>query len=322
MDKILNTPNVPLYNVANHNIFHQQCLGVCQRHEGIIDEPTAILLYGEKVRQEEYIYKWMQGEKYTEKKAEIDKLRDDIYMGLTAAIRAAIRNFDLSVRDAANHVYKLLNNYGDVAHANYDAETIAIDSIITHLQSDDYIQDVNLLNLQPWMDKLNEVNTQFKQYVEETHQEAIKKPQISAKESRKQTDEALQKITSRVEALITLNNPDTYMPFVREYNELVEHYNLLVKEHYGRIHVRTNIDAAYIEPIPTQTFTGKPIFVIPEVKLTKKTTEGVVQEIELVFLKDFIASYKNNINHGTATITIKGIGKYKGKLVTTFNISD
>jgi cell fate (sporulation/competence/biofilm development) regulator YmcA (YheA/YmcA/DUF963 family) len=241
-------------------------------------------------------------------------------MSLLAFIRAYLRHFDPVISDAANHIYKLLLNYGDVVNASYDAETTAIDSILMRLQSEDYIQDVNLLNLTPWISRLNDFNTQFKQYVEGTSQENIKKPQISAKESRKQTDEALRQITSRIEALATLNNPDKYMPFIQEYNEVVEHYNLLLQEHYGRIHAQIDIDSAYIEPIPPQTFTGKPICVIPELKLTQKTSEGIAQTVDLVFTEDFTVSYKKNINPGTATITIHGIGKYKGEIVTTFNI--
>ncbi|MDR2410171.1 MAG: DUF6261 family protein [Bacteroidales bacterium] len=143
MSTLLITARVPFYNVANHNSFHHQGLVICQNHQAIISAPDAIAVYEDKARQEETIYMWMQRKKYTEKKAEIDKLRDDIYMGLTSAIWATMRHFDLSICEVANYVHKLLNNYADVAHANYDAETVVIDSILTHLQSDDYIQDVN-----------------------------------------------------------------------------------------------------------------------------------------------------------------------------------
>jgi hypothetical protein len=308
------------FSVANHNGFNIRCLGVCQRHTLLINEPELIADYREKVEQEEYIFKWMRQKEYTQKKALTDSLRDDTYITIKSIIRTNSRHFDLSIVEAANHIQRFLDNYGDVPHADYDAETTAIDSIITHLKSDNYIQDVNLLNLMPWVDRLNDFNTQFKQYVEGTSLEAIKKPKISTKESRKQTDEALQKIISRVEALATLNKPDQYMPFITEYNELAEHYNLLVREHYGLTHVKIDINSVYIEPIPLQTFTGKPIIVIPELKLNKKTNEETEQVTELVFTEDFTVSFKNNINPGTAIIIIKGIGKYKGEIRTTFNI--
>ncbi|MDR0606747.1 MAG: DUF6261 family protein [Bacteroidales bacterium] len=77
---------------------------------------------------------------------------------------------------AANHVNNFLDNYGDVVNAGYDAETTIIDNVVTRLRSSNYIQDIMLLNMVPWLDKLYDLNTQFKQYVEGTIEEAIKKP--------------------------------------------------------------------------------------------------------------------------------------------------
>jgi uncharacterized FlaG/YvyC family protein len=313
-------PDTNHYNIAMHNGFHQRCLVIFNRHQSVIDAPILIESYSQKREQEDRIYKWMRELEFTEQKAETDHSRDDTYININANVRLNLRHFDPDISNAANRINKLLANYGDVVHASYDAETIAIDSIVTYLRSDKYKEDVTLLRLDAWINRLDELNTQFKQYVEATAQEEINKPEISAKESRRQTDEALRKITSRMNALATLNGPDAYMPLAREFNELVNHYNQLVHEHYGRIHTRINIDSVYIAPIPPQTFTGKPIFVIPELKFTKVTNEGTTQIVELIFTEDFTVSYKNNINKGTATIRIQGIGKYKGEIVAIFNI--
>ncbi|MDR1346252.1 MAG: DUF6261 family protein [Bacteroidales bacterium] len=322
MSKILEIPDIYHYSIAEHAGFHKQCSDLCTRHDAIIDAQELVKHYTEKVNQEDYIYKWMRRKEHTEKKAETDHQRDNTYVGLTAIVRANLRHFDPAMLNAANRIHKLLGNYGNVAQAHYDAETVAIDSIVAHLQSSSYIEDVRLLGLMPWIDRLNDLNAQFKQYVQETIQEEINKPEISAKESRRQTDEALRKITVRIEALANLGAPDRYMPFAREYNEIVEHYNQLVHEHYGRIHARTDISTAYVAPIPAQPFTGKPVCVIPEVKLTKKAGGGMDEAAaELVFTQDFTVSYKNNISPGTATLAIQGIGKYKGEIVTTFNIN-
>jgi hypothetical protein len=320
MSTILKIPNSSRFLIADHNGFHKRLLVIILKYLGLIDSPESVEAYSGKVKQENRVYKWMRRKRHTEKKAETDHERDDTYTGFSGKVRADLRHFDPAVRDAASHINNLLGNYGDVIHASYDAETTALDSIITHLRSEDYIEDVNLLGLTSWVDRLDELNTQFKQYVEETAQEEINKPDITPKESRQQTDQALKKITTRIEALANLNGEENYMPFAREFNELVEHYNLLVLEHYGRIHIRTDISSAYIAPIPPQTFTGKPIFVIPVVMLTKTTDEGIAHSVELVFTEDFTLSYKNNVKSGTATLRIQGVGKYKGEIVTTFNI--
>jgi hypothetical protein len=322
MNTLLAAPDLYHYNIATHNGFHKRCIEIFRKYDSIIDALDLIDTYAEKGKQEDYIYKWMRRKKHTEKKAEIDHLRDKTYKGAMALVRVNLRHFDPVVHEAANHIYKLLNNYGDVVHANYDAETTSIDSILTHLQSEAYIEDVKLLSLLPWLARLHDLNTQFKQYVQETAQEEINKPNITPIKSRRQTDEALKKITERIQALASLNGQDKYMPLAREINGLVNHYNQLVREHYGRIHARISIDSAYIAPILPQTFTGRPIFAIPELKLklADTTSDGIEQVVELIYIEDFTASYKNNVNPGTATIRIQGVGKYKGEIVTTFNI--
>jgi lactocepin len=111
-----------------------------------------------------------------------------------------------------------------------------------------------------------------------------------------------------------------YVPFVTEFNAHVEHYNNLVHEHRGRLHVKIDISSAEINPVAIQSYTGKPISVIPVVKISKEEKDGKVKIVELTFSKDFTVGYKNNIAIGTATLVITGIGKYSGEIVTTFNI--
>jgi calcineurin-like phosphoesterase family protein len=321
MSKILDFPNLGRYQISDHNGYHKKNAIICIEYQDLIDvEKVLIPNYNIKVNQEDTIFKYLRKGKNTEKKAMVDHERDDTLLGTVAITKANLRHFDPATRDAEAHINNLIANYGDVVHASYDAETTAIDSIIARLRSEDYIEDIKLLSLTSWIDHLYDLNTQFKQYVEETALEEMNKPNISPKESRLQTDRALKEITTRVEALANLNGKDDYMPFARKFNELTNHYNQLVREHYGRIHVRFDISSAYIAPIFTQAFTGKPIFVIPDVKFTKTTNEGIAQIVDLVFTEDFTVSYKNNTKQGTATIRIQGVGKYKGEIVTTFNI--
>jgi lactocepin len=94
----------------------------------------------------------------------------------------------------------------------------------------------------------------------------------------------------------------------------------LVHEHRGRLHAKVDISNAEIETIAVQSYTGKPISVIPVIKISKEDKNGKVKIVELAFSKDFTVGYKNNVGIGTATLIITGIGKYSGEIVTTFNI--
>jgi hypothetical protein len=107
-----------------------------------------------------------------------------------------------------------------------------------------------------------------------------------------------------------------------------------------------------VEPIGTQTYTGKPITVVPTVyyrDATPVTAEAEADETalratdetgslhatphqlsvrattpqthQLSLGKDFSVTYKNNVKVGTAELTIHGKGAYKGQKTVTFNIA-
>ncbi len=75
---------------------------------------------------------------------------------------------------------------------------------------------------------------------------------------------------------------------------------------------KQSISDATVTGITDQTYTGKAITPKPVVKLADGTTlkEGT----------DYTVEYKNNINAGTATVTITGKGKYTGTVEKTFRI--
>jgi hypothetical protein len=282
--------------------------------------PELLIEYINKVKQEETVYILGRRSEFTKYKVETDRKRDATYTGLVGIVRVNLKNFDTEFRDNAIHVNNLLESYGDLTHMNYDAETAGLDSIIAHLRSPEYLPAATNLGIVSWIDELDSQNNLFKSYVEETTKEQIDKPDISPRIARRETDVALRQITNRITALITLNGPDAYAPFAEEFNVVVNHYNTLVHEHYGRIHAKIDITPATIIAIDVQAYTGKPIYVIPTVYVTTTNRDGSKTTVELVFSQDFNVAYKNNIKPGTATVIITGIDKYKGKLITTFNI--
>jgi hypothetical protein len=321
MTNILSTPVVYLYTIANHLEFNKTSLKICDGHAGEINAPELLADYRDKVIREENNYKWSRSSAFTEKKVEVDHERDTILSGVSGYLHSLEKHFDPATRDNAKHVLKLIDNYGDLAHAGYDAETAGIDSILAKLNGVDYLFAVQSLHLEPWLTELARLNNLFKGYAADTEQEEVKKPEVSFKVARQETDRALRRITTRVTSLVDLYGPDSYLQFVAEFNIHVDHYNTLVHEHYGRLHARIDISGADIDPIAVQAFKGKPVYVIPVVKVSRKDKDGVTTIVELRFSEDFTVGYKNNAAPGTATLIITGTGKYTGEIVTTFKIN-
>jgi hypothetical protein len=322
MKKILHSPDEVRLNNADHVEFHKQSYEICDRNAAAIDAPALLAGYHEKVAQEEYIFNWIRGSEYTKKKAEADRARNRIFTGIRSIVRANLKHFDPAIRDNATHIQNLLGNYGNITRAGYDSETADIDSLAARLRSADYLPAVQNLGLAPWITELENQNTLFKSYVDDRTQEQLEKPAVSQRAARRETAAALRAVTDRVKSLVILNGQAGYAAFIAEFNVLVNHYNALVHEHYGRLHAKTDIAPADIDEIPAQPFTGKPVYVIPTVKMVKKDRDGNETAVELLFGEEFTVSYKNNVEPGTATLFIKGIGKYAGKIVTTFNINN
>ncbi|MDR0370231.1 MAG: DUF6261 family protein, partial [Prevotellaceae bacterium] len=191
---------------------------------------------------------------------------------------------------------------------------------IEHLGKPDYTPSVTALALLPWITELTSLNNLFKTYVDDTTQEQVDKPDVSFREARNQTNLALHELMDRITAKINLEGPDTYLPFIKEFNVTTDHYNTLMHEHYGRLHARTDIGSAKIGDIATMSYTGKPIYVIPSVSIDICDKDGDTKQVDLIFSVDFTVAYQNNIEPGTAGLTITGIGKYTGSIQTTFNI--
>ena len=294
--------------------------GICLKHATEIDAQSLIDDYAAAVTLENDIFMWMRRSEFTEKKDVVDRMRGAAYVLGTGMVRLNLKHFDPQIRNAAEHVHNLLSSYGCVYEMGYDAATASLDSVIARLRDETYNSAVEVLGLMSWINELDSLNTRFKTCADNVARENINRPKVSFREARKKSDGTLRLITNRVESLVNINEESMLAAFIEEYNTLVKHYNKVLYERLGRNRARRDISAAVISSVASQPFTGKPVFVIPEVCLRDVASDGSVKVTELVFTDDFMVTYRNNVEPGTATLMIRGAGKYKGKIVTTFNI--
>jgi hypothetical protein len=217
MEHELRKADVGHYTNADHIEFHETSYVIFDRNSGLINAPYLLAGYQDKVTQESQIYKWMRRSEFTEKKVETDHERDKTLSGIIGQLHSFEKYFDPSIRDNAKHVLNLINNYKGLPHVDYDAETAGIDSILETLNSSGYLPAVQNLHLEPWLAELARLNTLFKSYAADTEQEQVEKPDIAPKAARRETDEALRKITLRITSIIDLNGPDSYTTLVKEY---------------------------------------------------------------------------------------------------------
>jgi hypothetical protein len=321
VETTIRKPKLGQYTNFDHKEFNALAYEIQGKYKTTLGIDSLLDEYQHKIIQEDIVFRWTRKSEFTEKKAEIDHERDKLYKALDRLIYGNLTHFDPVIQDNAKHVHNLLQSYGDVIHKDYDGETNALRDIVFQLRSDKYIASSQILGLLPWADKIEEVNTLFANYVKEVQAEKIEKPEISLIQARHETDMALRKLINRMNGIIEFEPNAEAQALVKEFNTLVDHYNGIVKEHYGRLHAKIDISSAVIDNVFPQSYTGKHIFVIPSVNLYTKNQDGTSKVVELVYTKDFTIAYKNNIERGTATLIIQGIGKYSGEVITTFNIN-
>jgi hypothetical protein len=314
---------VPLLNrylKKDHPAYHRTILKVCEDNMSTAITLALIQQYLAMIIQEEEVERWLEGSEFRREKEAIDHERDVTYVGMTGIVRANLKNINEILRKYANMVYDVLQNFKNVTKIDYEGETNAIKQIIFQLRSAEYMTASTALGLIEWLNKLEDLNNRFETYTDEQYQKLETKPTITFRQARKETDEALQAILTRAQGLLNLGIELNIRKFVNEFNLHTAHYNSLVREHYGRTHVKTDISDAIVDTIAEEDFTGKHITPIPVVSVRKMEPDGLITMVELVFSQDFTLTYKDNVGPGTATVIIQGTGQYKGKRIVTFNI--
>jgi hypothetical protein len=334
MNTILRTPDLSRYNISEHLGFHKEANAISNKYfaesreaikalltQRLVDPEVLVANHGAAVKQEEEVYRWMRKSLYTTKKAETDIVRDGTVKNIDSIVHTNLKHFDPALRDHAIHVKSLLDVYGNVTKAEYNAETAAIDNLTARLRAADFQASVTALGLGSLITQLETINALFKTYVDDTAQENITKPAIEPREARLQSDEALRRVTDFVVAVMVMigSVSGTLAGFVPEYNDLVTRYNDAVHEHYGRLHARTDLTPAVLDVISPQRYTGEPVYVIPKLTLTVER-EGKQEVLYPQFSVDFTVAYRNNVGPGSATLLVKGIGKFTGEITHTFDI--
>ena len=89
--------------------------------------------------------------------------------------------------------------------------------------------------------------------------------------------------------------------------------NVLITSVICVISITEDISSLSITDISAQTYTGEEI----KPNISIKSSDGRILGKDI----DYTISYSNNINKGTATVTIKGIDTYKGEITKTFEIN-
>jgi hypothetical protein len=194
------------------------------------------------VDKEELCHKFIRKSEISDLKAESDKARDTLVLGIKDALKSALRHFDANVREAAHRLKIVFDAYDrptPIVDLQYDAETLAINNMLQEFEGK-YASDVQIAGLTEWVKELRVRNDAFDLLAKSYNEQLSEKPPFQTQEVRKETDEAYDEIVSAVNGLIVLEKEKAaeYAQFVSEMNTIIKHYNDLLAQHLGRIEAK------------------------------------------------------------------------------------
>jgi hypothetical protein len=277
-------------------------------------------LYKSLVAEEEQVLDMIFRSKLTVKIKALDKERDRLYRGFANAVKSALDHFAEAKRAAAAELEIILKHYGDITRLPMHEQTAAVFDLLRELALPENLALVTLLELNPWIAPLEQVNAELEDLMTERFVEFSKRPELRMKAARAAVDKQLRLIIEKVEAMERTGSPFYNPAFVKEVNALMTYYKDLIAQEAGRRHPVKDISTAnhlVVEPVETQPYSGKAVTPIPRAHYREPDKPTV----ELVFAKDFSVTYKNNVEVGMADLILHGMGEYKGKKTVTFNIA-
>ncbi|MDR3269829.1 MAG: DUF6261 family protein [Tannerella sp.] len=249
----------------------------------------------------------------TDRLADIDRLIDRLLVGINNIVQAGRHHFDSAKVNAANRIYIRMKAFGDIENKSYEGVSAALGILIMDLRTH-YAADIALLGLGEWLDQLEAAHLEFDTLFNQRNMEWADRPDVKLKDIRRRIDSFYRQIVDRINAAALLETKEgVYDDLIRQLNQEITYFN-----DHAPHHAKKDVAHVAVADIPTQSYTGKPVIVIPTVFFTQPDKP----DVELTFAKDFTVTYKDNEAIGTATLIIHGKGAYTGTREITFQIKN
>jgi hypothetical protein len=168
---------------------------------------------------------------------ELDKQRDTTFRGLVHTIDSYTYHFDITKQKAAKNLSTVLSHYGNLADKPYNEETSGIYNFLQELRTN-YGDEIDILELAPWLDDLEQKNSEFGKAILDRNQDEANKSELRLIDVRKDIDQCYTDIMERIEASALLeedeNQKNFYETFLKELNTNIKRYMDIIAQRKGR----------------------------------------------------------------------------------------
>ncbi|MCW3807189.1 DUF6261 family protein [Plebeiibacterium marinum] len=225
--------NIKLRHLRNHEFytFSYNLCKVVEDHDPVklqIEAPYQQFKQTQTVLSA--IYKPEKGSEITALLQKKDEKRDNSITGITHYVTAFTYHYDEEKRSAANTLKHHLDSYGSgIARLNYSAETGVLTDIIEKWKhTEKYVNAVNVLGIQNWIDVLENENIDFDNTFLSRVKESSEASELKVKEIRDELVVKQQTLLDHISAFVTIKGKDDYEALIKMINKLFDHYNKLL----------------------------------------------------------------------------------------------
>jgi hypothetical protein len=242
---------------------------------------------------------------------EIDGKIDGLFAELKRMIKAGEKSISQPKSNAANLLLQTFKPFWDVTSQPMVSQSSQLEELFLRVNADqEMLNALAVLDLNIAWGELINTNTNFNQIYDLRLEEDAAAAGPSASSIKTTVVKDYEDYCKAIEVtLSSLPTPKLELLF----NEI----NELRKKYVPKRPLKFDAEHVSVEPVTAQKFTGKAI-----TPLTKAFYKTGTETIDLLFGTDYSLSYKNNVNVGQATITLRGKGKYSGNYVVTFYIEN
>jgi len=154
----------------------------------------------------------------TDGMVKLNAQREEIYAGLFYHYQSSLRHYEAGKREAAKGISHIMKSIAYIHNTSNSDRYAYIFKITANIRKPAYAAVVETLELTGWLDALDSLNEAHRTTANSRDSELSKRGNGNVRLAREVTDKAYKNIVTRISALITLNEPETYSQLVRRMN--------------------------------------------------------------------------------------------------------
>lgn len=160
---------------------------------------------------------------------EADASRDSAWSGLYYYVKAMTAHPDASIAAAAERALAILEKYGNPTAKPQLEESGILHNLLQELNEAKEAGDFNGLDIEPWMERLENAENSFLTATDEKVQEEAAREVGLSKQARQAADDAYRKLVDIVNMLAAMHGDEKFATFIGNVNALVEQQRAKLK---------------------------------------------------------------------------------------------